>query len=93
MRTEEVRNILVYEWDPIDIGDNPNLFDEYDEYIPSLIQLMSDGCDKPAIIRFFEDIERELHLNGSVERREKAATALVQLRNHEAGEHSDDSPQ
>jgi hypothetical protein len=80
MRIEEVRNILVHDWDPIDIGDNPNPFDEYDEYIPGLIQLMDGGCGKLAIVAFLEDIERGLHLNGSVERRERAATALMQLR-------------
>jgi hypothetical protein len=34
MDAKEIRAILLGLWDPLSIGDNPHLSDEYDAYIP-----------------------------------------------------------
>jgi hypothetical protein len=38
-RTQEIRAILLKDWDPLGIGDNPNLADEYEHYIPAILRL------------------------------------------------------
>lgn len=37
----EVRSILLSEWDPIGVGDNLNLSDEYDRYINVILRLLT----------------------------------------------------
>ncbi len=39
-----VRAILLKDWDPLIVGDNPNLADEYDRYIPEIIRLLDSDC-------------------------------------------------
>jgi hypothetical protein len=79
MKIDELRAILLREWDPIDIGDNPKLSDEYDAYLPGLIKLMNSGCARTNIAGYLKNIESTLGLALPSERREKAAAALSQL--------------
>ena len=69
---------LLRHWDPIEIGENPNLADEYDEYIQPVIALLERGVDTAAIAAFLESIEAELGINLPRERRATAAKALKQ---------------
>lgn len=55
----DIRNILVKDWDPINIGNNPNLYDEYDGYIGTLIKMLSQKCTVENIIVFLEKTEKE----------------------------------
>ena len=38
----EIRAALLENWDPLCIGDNPNLHDEYDSFIPGILSLLSN---------------------------------------------------
>jgi hypothetical protein len=40
---DAVREILLSDWDPILIGDNPNLFDEYDSYVYEVVSYLKSG--------------------------------------------------
>ena len=44
-----IRDVLLHEWDPIGIGDEPRAQDEYDAYIPSIYYLLTDGTDDDEI--------------------------------------------
>ena len=75
-----VRDVLLKHWDPIDIGDNENLYDEYDEYIPQLIKLVGSGCSEKEIVDHLQNIEEMLGLHLSKERRTRAAAHLMVIR-------------
>jgi hypothetical protein len=38
---EGIRKILLENWDPVGIGENPNLRDEYDDYILDIVNICS----------------------------------------------------
>ncbi len=44
MKPNEIRNILLTDWDPLNVGDSPKLMDEYDCYIPGILTLLSKGA-------------------------------------------------
>ena len=37
---QSIRAILLNDWDPLIVGDNPHLSDEYDDYIPAIVKLL-----------------------------------------------------
>jgi hypothetical protein len=79
MTNSEIRTILLKDWDPIDVGDNPNLSDEYDAYLADLTKLVTDGASGDEIARYLKTVEETLGLKLPAERRRRAAEALTQL--------------
>lgn len=59
---EALRAILLRDWDPLSIGENPHLADEYDSYIPGLLDLIDKDCASAQLERYLLDIEHGLHL-------------------------------
>lgn len=55
---ETVRTILLRDWDPLVVGDNPNLADEYDDYLPGALRLIENDCSAEQLQTYLEDIER-----------------------------------
>ena len=55
---EQVRNILLMVWDPLCVGDNPNLADEYDKYIPLLLSSLQQAVDQTLIAVALRKIEQ-----------------------------------
>lgn len=53
----DIRSVLIKDWDPIGIGDNPNLSDEYDGYIGSIINIIMQKCSVDVIVEFLKKIE------------------------------------
>ena len=53
----DIRSVLINDWDPVGIGDNPNLSDEYDGYIGSIINILKQKLSIEVIITFLEKIE------------------------------------
>jgi len=53
-----VRYILLNDWDPIGIGDNSNLSDEYDGYIGSIIKILEQKPSVESIATFLKNIEK-----------------------------------
>lgn len=37
---EQIRSILLHDWDPLGVAENPNLADEYDSYIGGIYRLL-----------------------------------------------------
>jgi len=56
---QRLRNILLSVWDPLCVGDNPNLADEYDRYLPALLELLQQNGDEAALAKALERIETE----------------------------------
>lgn len=76
-----LRSILLTEWDPLCVGDNPNLADEYDRYIPVLLSLLEQNAEQAAIARILQKIEQdEFGMQTPSLGIEKAATDIWLLR-------------
>ncbi|MGH6835004.1 MAG: hypothetical protein ACREC9_05515 [Methylocella sp.] len=52
-----IRTILLRDWDPLIVGDNPNLSDEYDDLIPGIIGLLKNHCTAEQMERYLREIE------------------------------------
>lgn len=55
----EIRTVLVKDWDPVGIGENLNLGDEYDGYIGPIIQILMYTPSIESIISLLKKIENE----------------------------------
>jgi hypothetical protein len=62
-RSQTVRVILLKDWDPLGVGDNPHLADEYDDYIPAIIQMLDDRCTIQQLESYLLDIEARWELS------------------------------
>ena len=80
MKFRDVRIILLKEWDPLCVGDNPHLADEYDSFIPDLIREIQHGADIAAISESLRKIEIKLEVNPPSGQRVRAAKRLVKMR-------------
>jgi hypothetical protein len=56
---EKIRIILLDDWDPIQIGTNPHLRDEYDIYIADIIKLLEKNADIYQLMSLLDEIENE----------------------------------
>jgi hypothetical protein len=54
----DIRIVLINDWDPIGIGDNSNLSDEYDGCIGSIINILKQKFTIEAIATFLKKIEK-----------------------------------
>lgn len=77
---ERVRTILLKEWDPIGIADEPAAQDEYDTYAPLIVSMLRAGARGDAVARHLLSIEREqMGLPGNESRARQAAELLANL--------------
>jgi hypothetical protein len=79
--TNSVRDILLEKWDPVCIGSNPNLRDEYDSYLGPLVGILRDpSVTKPRVVEYLLSVEvREMGLPGNRDRLSVVAAALLEL--------------
>jgi len=76
-----VRLILMRDWDPIGINDEPAAQDEYDSYVAPLLHLLRDGVSSSALSERLLQIETiEMGLPGDRERAVRVADKLRGLR-------------
>jgi hypothetical protein len=76
-----VRLILMRDWDPIGIGDEPAAQDEYDGYVVPLLHLLQDDASPSALAERLLRIETvEMGLPGDRERALRVAQKLRELR-------------
>ncbi|SRR5713101_1547601 len=63
-RAREIQNaigqILLREWDPIGVRDEPHAQDEYDDYIGGVYRLLASGATPHALAEHLADVESEL---------------------------------
>lgn len=55
----DVRSVLINDWDPLGIGNNSNLKDEYDGYIGTIIQILLQKSSIESIFLFLKKVENE----------------------------------
>lgn len=78
---ERLRSVLLFDWDPLLIGGNPNLADEYDKYLPRLISLVEAGTDMATLVEALKSIEiDELGMLSPSSGIEAAAAQILRLR-------------
>jgi hypothetical protein len=77
MELKEVRTILLKEWDPLNVGDNPNLADEYESYLPELLKFLKAHHSIHEIADYLEGIENSFGITPPSARRVKAAALLA----------------
>lgn len=58
-RELEIRSILINKWDPIGIKDVPEAWDEYDSYIPAILELIETGADLDVLSSYLVWVEAE----------------------------------
>jgi hypothetical protein len=75
-----IREILLEFWDPINIGDNPNLADEYDSYIPRILQSLKTSPSDETLFDLLAGIEKELGATIPDDQRRRTIKALLNLR-------------
>ncbi|MGA7386269.1 MAG: hypothetical protein WBW81_16695 [Methylocella sp.] len=61
-RVQNIRSIFLKDWDPLGVGDNQNLADEYDAYIPGILRLLDNHCTANQLERYLLDIEEKWEL-------------------------------
>ncbi|MBI1827043.1 MAG: cyclase family protein [Planctomycetes bacterium] len=59
MAFKAIHDVLIREWDPIGVSDEPAAQDEYDSYIPRIYRLIVEGADDFALARHLEKIETD----------------------------------
>ena len=75
----EVKKILISSWDPLDIGDNPNLSDEYDAYVAAVIKLVKEGSSVQVIENYLRATEVTLGVQPPGFRSGETAKKLVEI--------------
>jgi hypothetical protein len=58
-RAQWVRDILLKDWDPLIVGDNPHLTDEYDDLIPGILHLLDTHCTAEQLGQHLASIDAE----------------------------------
>ena len=77
-----VRTVLMEDWDPIDIKDEPAAQDEYDGFIQHILGLLNRDASVSALSERLLQIETmEMGLRGDYERALRVAEKLAALRN------------
>jgi hypothetical protein len=76
MTRDEVRSILLRVWDPLCIGGNPNLSDEYDEFLPEVLRLLDAGESVATIVAYLVSVQNCLEISPRPEEAMKVAARL-----------------
>ncbi len=77
---EQIRQILLNDWDPIGIRDVPEAQDEYDSYVGGVYRLLADGAAAVEVAKHLARIEGEqMGLPSSADVRLSVATKLCGL--------------
>jgi hypothetical protein len=76
-RMARVREVLLRDWDPLGVGSNPELADEYETWLPRIMRAVEEGRSEREIAEILRDCERELEVGSA--KTELAASKLAQL--------------
>ena len=58
-RIDEVRRVLLADWDPLGVGSNPMLSDEYDSYLGRVLKALDTG-EAERIVDLLVELENDL---------------------------------
>jgi hypothetical protein len=79
LKLQNIRAVLLRDWDPADIGDNPNLADEYDDYLAEVFNLLRERADESRLYEHLLGLEKDFGIQLPEERRAKTVEALFKL--------------
>ena len=54
---QEIHRVLIEEWDPLAVKENPLAQDEYDSYISGIQRLLTEGCDAVRLSSHLDNLE------------------------------------
>ena len=77
MDLDKIREILLTDWDPLNVGDSPKLSDEYDRYLPGVVGLLKRGASVQEIEQFLKGIEASFGISAEPRRSRRAAIRLA----------------
>jgi hypothetical protein len=78
--SRSVRTILMHEWDPIGVVDEPAAQGEYDDYVSSVVRLLRRNASADDIYRHLRHLETDMiGLPGDAARTRRAAEVLASL--------------
>ncbi|CAM4262762.1 DUF1871 domain-containing protein [Acinetobacter pragensis] len=77
---QQIQNVLLHDWDPLNIRKNSSMQDEYDAYIVDVLDILEDeNATAAEIAHCLQEIEHEfLGLKKPTDRAEKAAAKIWQ---------------
>ncbi|KKB10637.1 hypothetical protein VE25_16995 [Devosia geojensis] len=80
-KLDAVRKMLLQDWDPIGVRDEPAAQDEYDAYLPAVLHLLQVRAPVDEVARCLTDITTlEMGLSDVEERDRAVAARLLALR-------------
>jgi len=74
-----VQRVLLADWDPCGVGDNPALTDEYDTYGKRITDVLLASLSKASVEAALDDAEAELGITLPRQQRDRAVRALLAL--------------
>ncbi len=78
---EAIRDVLLHEWDPIGVSDEPDAQDEYDSYVGRIQGMLTRHEPRHAIVEHLWNIETHLMgLTGNLRHTEAIADRLLAVR-------------
>jgi len=77
---QQVRLVLRKEWDPVNIGDNEKLSNEYDKFIPTIRDAIRRSATEEKLVSLLQDAENYIGVIVPIETRSSAARRLADLR-------------
>jgi hypothetical protein len=86
---QEIRRILMQDWDPIGVQEIPEAYDEYDSYVPTIYSMLITQKPLAELFEYLVWLESE-HMGLLVDRQrtqyvsEKLINCSVQLRNKQS---------
>jgi hypothetical protein len=76
----KIRPLLLRDWDPIGVADEPRAQDEYDAYAPKVARMIADGTAASDVAAYLLSIERDrMGLPGDAGRAARVARQLLAL--------------
>lgn len=75
--TEDIRQVLMQNWDPIGIADIPETHDEYDSYIAEIARMIVRRGSADDIARLLLAAEQNMGVEPNADRASEAARRLL----------------
>ena len=73
-----VRSLLMQHWDPIGIKDVEQCYDEYDSYIPSILNLIDSGAALDELAQLLDEIvSKRMGLGSNMTESARVAALLL----------------
>ena len=77
---QSIRNVLLRDWDPIRVQDEPQAQDEYDSYVGGVYRLIASGASPRVLAEHLARIERDaMGFGTSAEQLIEVGTKLSKL--------------